>query len=228
LIGLPAIPQPEELSSAYERLYRNRPGTEELIHLSRWSRFDARLGEIWVEHLSAHWKDVAPQSLAHHNLLRPWPRALGVLLDTTELLFKLRADKGLKLFKSWKEVALHGLHPPRGNEFEIYFFGLGRLSGKLVRREVRESVRLYLDWGYFGRTPMINKYRSNVITLVPLARRRLAQDELAKRKIRFNLEDYRRFLGFNVSVRQAERDLAENPRIRARGNTKGRVYIGKG
>jgi hypothetical protein len=235
--GLERVPSEEELLEAYGELQRWSPPfgsapasradvLERVALYARWARLDPRLGELLVRYLAVGWRMLSPLDLRERNLAEVWPAVLGVLLEMTEFVCE-PSEKAL--FSRWKDLVMEGV--PRAPN-EQFFVGLSRLGGKLMLRAVTESLPFYRKWGYFGRDLLVNK--ANVIaqdrgqTRLTKAQRAALLDELVARCAAtgrsFTVRDYREALGFWVSARQAERDLAAHPKLRARGATRGRRY----
>ena len=231
--GLERVPSEQELAEAYGELEAGafmgaRPAVT-VTHVAlyaRWARLDPRLGELLVRYLAATWRKLSPLELRECNLADVWPAAMGVLLEMTEFVCEA-PEKAL--FSRWKDLVMEGV--PRAPD-EQFFVGLSRVGGKLMLRAVTESLPFYRTWGYFGRDLLVNK--ANVIardrgqTRLSKAQRAALLDELVARSSAtgrsFTVRDYRQALGFWVSARQAERDLAAHPKLRATGATRGRSY----
>jgi hypothetical protein len=226
--GLPIIPSLVDLEREYARLQREEPPLDASAAscLSQWARFDPRLAELLVARLAKDWRRVAAEQLRDALLEQPWPSAMGVLLENARLLLaseRTSADPAVGRFDCWMRGALGGVERGRG---ELFFIGLRSFGGKLARDDARWSLDLYRRWGYLGRDLLINKDArlQGKLTLLSLGARRDAIGELLARRERFTVADYERKLGGWITRRQAERDLGQDPRVRAVGKTKARFY----
>lgn len=211
-----SIPGESELELAYSRLLYERPAPpdEEAIALySQWSRFDPRLGEILVGHLTKHWERYHPLKLRSHLLKHPWPEALGLILEFVKETFK---DK---LFDGWRRLTLQGIPKARG---ELFFFGLRALGGDLMEEDAAFPLKPYQKWGYLARENLADAKKAGHHS--PETRRQILSALISKRS-RIRTRDYINALGGCISARQAERDLKGDRRLRATGRSKGVVFV---
>ena len=229
--GLSSIPSEENFLEAYRQLQARparRISEAELALWSQWCRFDPRLGEQLIELLGREWRTIHPMRLREEALRQPWPQALGVLLEQVlDAGWIPRPDR--TLYRRWRDTVLAEIRPASG---ELFFIGTRKLAGKQMLLDAELSLRAYLKWGYLGRELLVNKAQApeslqrTGTLLPPLARKRILS-QLMRQHPRFSVEDYRRALGFQVSRRQAELDLAalvKARRLSTQGQTRGRIY----
>ena len=230
--GLAQIPGVEELTQAYARLQGGGGlETRELALYSQWSRFDPRLAEQLVSHLTRHWRSLDPHALHAELSLQPWPAAMGVLLEQASLDEELARGEARRV-RRLAELVLEGL--PRG-EGASFFIATRAFAGKLMRLDAELATRPYLRWGYLGRERLVNKASARGLgerTLLSRTRRVKVLSELVQERREsgrpLTVQDYRarlEALGGGVGLRQAELDLASHPELTPRGVTRGRVYL---
>lgn len=219
--GLTAIPRLEQLQEAYAFLQdpKENPSCEDLALYCQWSRFDSRLGEQLVDYFSRHWGKLSPVEFNEAMQKQIWPQTLGLLLEQTQILI-LKKQK--TLFKHWKTCALSGIEPQSLGQ---YFIGTRAFAGELAFEDALFSTRPYLKWGFIGRESLLKKnIPLKSVTLLPPGTRRALLRSLLQEKSRITLRDYLLALNHQVSMRQAELDLAAHPALHAVGNTRARFY----
>ena len=219
--GLETIPSERHLLKAYESLYSGNFDCKDLALWARWTRFDPRLGEIWVSEIAKTWQRISPLDLASTNKELVWPQCIGVLLDTIEIMLAKKGNADFKRYQKWMALVLHEI-PKAANE--QYFIGLAKFAGKIMKTDAALTIDLYRRWGFIGCEIMINKFRPEKTRLTPL-QRRWALNELLKIKKRITADDYRRAAKYWISRRQAERDLANHKKLKAHNQTRGRYYL---
>lgn len=220
--GLPSIPSTKDLGRAYDSLALGQPVSERDFTLwTQWCRFDPRLAEILMNHLANRWKQMDWSALRDQLLKHPWPQAFGVLTEAI-LASDLLARAERKIFRGWSATVLTGVARAPHEQF---FFGLRKVAGSEMLKDVVDSSRIYSKWGYFGRDLLVNKTsRFDHRTVVPPEIRRRLLCELMEKQSRITVSDYRTVLDQRVSRRQAELDLAREKRLMPVGNTRGRFY----
>lgn len=220
--GLGAIPSFRELGEAYQvlQIEPERAGLPELAFWSQWSRFDPRLGEQWISHLSRYWKEISPLAFREALLAQPWPAAAGVLLEQAALIGKT-SDK--RLFRTWKNCVMSGIEPAPHEQF---FIGLRAFAGEEMRQDCLQTLKPYRRWGYFGREILLNKAQSRQgrSTWISASVRRKTLSALLAKHDRIRVQDYIDALEGAISRRQAQLDLHGFPGLEARGQTQGRSY----
>ncbi len=215
MLGLKKIPQISELAAAYTRLSAGTPLSEErLSQFAQWTRFDPRLGEIWVQHLSAHWKLISPVKLNHFAKQSEWPAVLGVLLSM------IRPTERA-LYDGWVACATAGLRPAQGEQF---FIGIHAFAGREMRRASLLSSRPYRDWGFLGTDLLINKQPSARKTYLTRTQRMGVLEGLRATHRRIRVKDYLEATHGLVSLRQAQLDLRASG-LKIEGKTRNRVYV---
>jgi hypothetical protein len=90
-------------------------------------------------------------------------------------------------------------------------------------------LRAYAKWGFFGKDWLINKalsFRShqNSPTQLGASAREAIRTSLLSEKKRIQVEDYLERLGFAVSRRIAQLDLARDSRFEKIGNTRAAFF----
>lgn len=222
---LVSIPSQSELMKAYdffksaEAMQITRDYVLKIASYSQWVRFDARLGEIWIQWMHRRWSEI-PSTLLNEEILKhPWPAVTGVLLDHVECLME---KKQIAKFRLWKSSALHAV---RKTGSELFFIGTRQFAGKLMSLDAERSLTLYSRWGYLSRDLMINKPRrlhAEMTLLTPLQRRRILKSLLKERK-RITANLYIEQCDGMISRRQAQLDL-EMSSLKISGNTRNRFY----
>jgi len=223
--GLERIPSIQDLAKAYDHLLEGKVESDTIALWSQWSRFDPRLAEILVAYIARHWKTFDLFELRSALLKRPWPQAFGVLVENA-IAARLISRREVSLFRRWANTILSGVEPASG---ELFFFGTRKIGGSAMALDASASSKTYSRWGYLGRDLLVNKADTSILpsqgstTLSRSTRERL-RDDLARKLERFTVHDYQAALEYRVSRRQAELDLARDPKIRAVGNTRARFY----
>lgn len=220
--GLVDIPSAADLQSAYA-FFQNDPSRITPVQLalwSQWARFDPRLAEQWVTHVGVRWAGIPSGELNFHLRAQPWPAAAGVLTEQA-CLFVAKDRRASSL---WAKSVMLGIEPALHEQF---FIGTRAFAGKQMFDDAWLSLEPYRAWGYLGRDILVNKAPQGGRTLVPEATRRSVLDELIRGRPRIRVEDYRKALGGWVAPRQAEKDLARHPKLKAVGNTRGRYYVAR-
>ena len=95
----------------------------------------------------------------------------------------------------------------------------------LMLKDVEDSLKIYKKWGYFSRDLMINKSLKVSATVLSTQVRHRLLTQLLKSRKSITVNDYLRFLENKVSRKQAERDLKKSLKLKAKGFTRGRVYL---
>lgn len=240
------IPTVADLEGAYEFLqfcHYNEPGKQahtleqRLAIYSNWARFDARLAQILVRFFAENWPSIDANSLNAALRLQQWPRALGPILDFVSLEFKGELREALKEqkkissspFAQFKRAAMFGFTRARlADSASQYFIGQRAFGGRLMQQDAEFSLKIYRRWGFVSRENLLpQKARSArpSATLLDADQRRRCLDALLKTQFRITARQYRLALDNQVSVRQAELDLSNHPRLKPMGRTKGRSYV---
>lgn len=228
--GLPYIPDSIRLAHAYDLIRSARVALPpaELALFSQWCRLDPRLGEQLVEHIARHWSRIDPHLLRDALEHQPWPSAMGVLLEQAALHAHLSRRDASRL-RSFSKLTLHGLPLGEGGSF---FIATRAFAGRLAAQDAELSLKIYLKWGYLGRELMLNSKARPAVrsrTLLAAAHRAKVLGQLIEESrdsgAPISVRSYREALGNAVGLRQAELDLAADPRLRPRGRTRGRVYL---
>jgi hypothetical protein len=231
--GLVDLPGTADLGRAYEALLHGRPERPDEAQLAlyaQWARFDPRLAEIWVRFVGERWKSLNPVALNEALAAQPWPAAGAVLLE-----FAVRAaaaEEGRERPALWKKLATGGIAPA---PLEQYFIGSRLPGGTAMLEDARFPLREYRRWGYLSREILFNKQRlpsgapgpraaAGTHALEPEVRREVLR-ALLERSPRLSTRQYWEALGRSVSLRQAERDLAASPLVKAEGGTRGRRFV---
>jgi len=220
--GLEALPQIADLKNAYEKLQFHipTPPTEkELALYSQWARFDARLGEIWIDHLANDWKKLNPISLNEELLRLPWPAAAGVLLEFVSNKIRDRSVRDHLL--TWMHSVLYGIKPA---PFQMFYIS-GRKPGSPSMLEDSElPLQEYRRWGFLARDSLVGKQSFDRGELSPDIRKKYLK-KLCSSRMRIDLDTYWNEIGKVISRRQAERDLRECAWLKPVGNTRARQYL---
>ena len=225
--GLSAIPQLGELQAAYHALeLAQKPGNsfpspKDLALFLQWVRFDARLGEIYIQFLLKNWKDLNPMALNQEIKRHPWPQVMGVLLEQILELGVWPAER--LAFKNWSTCVMSEILPA---DYELFFIGTLGFAKTLMRQESQRPNRHYLRWRYLGREVLFSKAQNiqNQKTLLsPKIRREILRTILTKNRS-ITVTQYIDALEGQVSRRQAERDLNLVPGLRGRGKTRAKRW----
>lgn len=223
--GLKNLPQPEDLSRAYDALENQLPECtpSNLALWSQWARYDARLAEICVRYVAEHWREMDPDVLREELLRQPWPAAMAVLLEYVPAVLSRQKKEGATAnFKHWSNAATSGLEHGRD---ELFFMGMRSVGGKAMREDAEFSRRAYLKWGYLGRESLLSKPTWSGGTDLSAPRRRTILIQLMKLNRSFTAMDYVLACDRGVSLRQAERDLRACDKLRTHGQTRARRYV---
>lgn len=222
MMGLESIPTLKNLSRAYQKLQSapQKVLSKEWVLWSQWARFDARLAEQLVLGMFNHWKKISAIELNARLRESPWPAAFGVILDHAILGFA-KGDSNQKIFKAWAALVMSGIVKANFEQFFIGTTGFGSLG---MRQRSSSPTKPYLVWGYLGNDFLWNKQKPTKTITSKWARLNML-NELTKKQKRISVQDYRNMLGGTIGLRQAERDLAKYPRLKAVGNTRGRYYV---
>ena len=93
------IPSKEQLLDAYSLIQNTKAnlGENEIITLLQLTRFDPRLLEQLIVHISSHWHSISATRLNQENSNQAWPQTLAVCLEHSSIV--VASEK--KLFKNW-------------------------------------------------------------------------------------------------------------------------------
>ncbi|MCB0386504.1 MAG: hypothetical protein KDD43_14015 [Bdellovibrionales bacterium] len=218
--GLIRYPQTEDLAKAIHVLQTGREiETTNLALFSQWSRLDPRVGEVLVQFVFHHWREIEPLSLNQELHKQPWPAAMGVILEFVDLQLK---SPDRSCFRHWAALVMNGVTKQSG--WPQFFHGFRSLGGKLMLDDARFSLSPYRKWGFVSQELLVKtdkKLRRNPwskeVRLVLLR-------DLLQRQKRIRIAEYLQLLHYQISTRQAERDLAELKGVHSTGNTKARIY----
>ena len=218
------IPSESEIESAFHNLRTKTVSEKNWITYSQWTRFDPRLGEVWLTSFYKNWQKINPVFLQQQNLEADNPAVLGVLLDQCEAFL---IEKSLcSLFRTWKKVAVNGVKPAPG---EIFLIGLHPFASESLLNEMVYASEIYRRWGFGGKDMFINKFAEKQKTIqksiLGSATRREILGQLIKSQERITVSDYLLACEWRVSRRVAQKDLSESPKIIPRGKSRGRFYI---
>ena len=228
--GLIHIPSIDELEKAYGILQSKAAVAEvDYALYSQWTRFDPRLGEIWIARFARDWRNLRPAILRDALLELPWPSAFGVLIEQTLAYGNLSLPEK-KILRSISRAVLASIPTAL---FEAFFIGLAPFASRSMREDAENPIASYSKWGYFGRDVMINKASQKLSagefhrTEIDADRRELILKTLLQEKNRITINDYLEALEWKVSRRVAQKDLKISPVLKARGKTRARFYIRK-
>ena len=195
-----SIPSHKHLQSAYNVL-QGAPSadTDRLAKFVQMSRFDARLFEILAMYFAKNYVTTNPFSFNVILLQLDWGVAIGPILNHSRILIK-----DLPAFDHWCKIVTMGLSPAQG---ELFFLGAFDLNPKRIAKIIARPSRLFKVWGFYHDEIVLNKAESiNRTVMLKSERLRLLKKLLRSKEI-ISVNDYRRALNFQVSVRQAQRDL---------------------
>lgn len=216
------IPSEQDLVHAYNEFQKGTVSLDSFMLKFEWCRYDPRLGQLLIQYLNSHWRQWNPFDVAHHLQNSEWPGVFGVLCSHVGLTLPLKVRKP---FTAWQRCCLSQIRTKK--EWSLFFIGINSFGGKLQKTEAFDSIPLYSQWGYFGKTPMVSIQTPNKRSLIN--RTLLSKDvrhqklmALFKTKRRICISDYLEYLEFRVSIRTAELDLKHW--ARKSGNTKGARY----
>lgn len=225
--GLSRIPNQKQLSKAYKNLQFSPDSVciRDLALWSQWVRLDPRLGEVLIEHISKFWKKYNPVELNQKLKQQVWSAAFGILLEQVPFYYSLYLKNrkwDQKLFSQWSKCVMTGISPAKG---ELFFIGIYKAGGKLIKEEFFYSIKPYRQWGYFAKDLLINKAQSTQKTLISTPQRKAILDELIKSYKKITVQDYLEKMNFQIHRRQAQRDLQNHKKLKSQGRTKGKFYI---
>ena len=210
-------PQISDLQKAYNHLHGSQlVPLNDLIRYVQWTRFDPRLLEVVAENIIKYYKAINPFEFNELVRKQSWPACAGVVLKHSEIL---SSDKAL--FSKWKSIALHQIKPALG---EIYFFGLFDFQMNKIQKILTRPSKIFLQWGFLHDEICLNKAERIEKTVVHKAERMSFLKKFIQLNSPFQVEDYRRALNYQISTRQAQRDLSEIRGLKKSGNTRGREY----
>ncbi len=221
--GLEKIPSEEDLLKAYSLLQFSKQEIplHEISLWSQWCRFDARLAEILIQYFEKNWLEISPLDFNAELIKTPWPAVMGVLLDQMKFFIKFSKTE-LSLFKNWSKCVMTGI---QNANHELFFIGTYGFASERMREDVVKSNKSFLNRGYFGTDLFFNKAKSNKKTLIPAKTRHYIINAFLKKHQRLTVAEYRGFFDGWVSMRQAQYDLSNHPRLKPRGNTRGRFFV---
>lgn len=195
-----SVPKANDLIAAYNNFVgKQAPTIEQLLLYAQWSRFDPRLLEILAKYFSDNFFKINPFDFNTLCKKSCWPQTSGVILNHARLLVP---DK--ELFDHWLAICMHQIPPGTG---ELFFIGLFDFNMKKILRIISRPSRLFLQWGYLHDEVVLNK--ANLINRTTLSKssRTKILKALLRQKKPVSVERYRRLLNYQISVRQAQRDL---------------------
>lgn len=232
--GLLSVPTVEELRKAYSRLERldgdlsDDLPENEIAMYSQWARLDPRLAELLTEYLLRHGHQIHAFKLLNALVSLPWPRALLVPLRFAEL--KLRADRDPRIAAFDVLVsAIERAFPTKTND--LYFIPLQRPNRILTEEAILYQSEPYARSGFVGAASLLSKGRVPLDTTVMTkgARQRVLQRLIGESSKKgsgkeITVESYITACKGMVSRRQAQRDLENEPQLKAIGFTRNRRY----
>jgi hypothetical protein len=214
------VPTQNDLICAYNLLQQHRSiDISQLVLFCCWSRFDPRLGQLTIEHLSTHWSKLNPLKVNLRLLKSPMPMTWGVLVDH---LLLLESASNRPTIKKWRDCCLSNI---KKGPSENFFIGLHAFAGKAQKEEAFNSLPLYKKWGYLSKDPMIPLTRNQLQckkTLMSKSQRLQKLKVFLKSNKTFSIHDYISLLEGKVSLRTAEMDLKKF--AHRYGNTRASLY----
>jgi len=216
----PSPPTQKDLLGAYNLIQSKRLTAKKFMEIFEWSRFDPRLAEILVLSLRDHWSDWNPFEINHLLQKSHSPLILKVLGAHVTLLLK---GQDRKVFNSWMECCFYKVEATA--DWSLFYIGQFNFGSSLLKEEAFESIPLFTNWGYYGKTPMIDFSMDSKVsqkTLVPKPERIKKLKQLLSRKKQIRVHDYMALLENKISRRMAELDIKEF--ARKSGNTKSSTY----
>ena len=233
------------LESASATLWESRVAT-----LSQWARLDARLAELLTGSLLRRWSEIQALALLRELSLQPWPRAILVPLRFVEIALRAGAgdltggeralgeDFGEDQLAKLDRLALRHLIEAIEEAFpatseELYFIPLQRMNRVLVAEAVDYLSSPYEKSGYVGSAWLLSK---SILPMSDLEGESTTLDHRARARVlrevvdqlhdgdSITVDDYMERCRFQVSRRQAQRDLARCEQLRAVGFTRGLRY----
>jgi hypothetical protein len=224
------VPARTDLQNAYEYLqFKDKSvTTDDLVKWSHWARLDARLAELIVRFIAKRFEAIAPLKLWRVNRASPQPQALAVLIEFAELLLRKHKSNIFTEFLIWKKAVLSHLSKA---SFQMFFVPAGLPDPERLAREIDQQIKPYEKWGFFARDWIaLDKPKSNISclvdnrTILSAPARRSALAKLLEQKEEITVADYIAACESRVHRRMAERDLQSSSLVRARGQTRARVY----
>lgn len=200
--------------SLYDLYKLQKFNEKDFVFASQQVRWDARLGQILVRHIEYHWRDWDALKFHESLKLAECPQIMGVLLA-----FVPNYDP---LFKAWASFVMSGIPPI--NASQSFFIPQSLPKIQRLIDEVENTTLHYLKWGFYGNEDLSGKMKFvdnyNQKTLLTKPRRQSILLKLAKSKKWFSLKDYLIQCQGRVSVRVAQKDLADCAGLKKMGNTK--------
>jgi hypothetical protein len=222
------LPSAKDLQEAYERLLGQRQplvSEVELVQLAQWARLDARLAEILVEWIGRNFQTLNPWKLRLLNRQQVYPSVLCAVLDVCQLVIN-KSDK--RDFSLWKSLIQQGISPA---PFQSFYVAQRSVNPERNWIEIKNNLKPFKKWGFFSAELPISGKRNLRKTLMTKKQRlQLLKDWLRSwprewpRDRAFSVSDYLEKLNYQVSLRQAQRDLESCAYIKAFGQTRGRFY----
>ncbi len=221
----PEVPSEAEVQKAYALMQSGVSlSVSALVCFAQWTRFDPRLGELWLTALDRQWRSMAPVEVRRENLTQASPAALGVLLDQYKNFLCPRDDK--RLFQFWSSTALEGVLPAN---HENYFIGVQGFANQRVREDAEWPIKSFKKWGFMGRDVFLNKFslkqKSLQRTGIGAIERHKILAELIQFKDRITVNDYIAACGDLISKRVAQKDLQSFSGVKCVGNTRAKFYV---
>jgi hypothetical protein len=112
------------------------------------------------------------------------------------------------MFDLWMQICLNDIKKVTA---ELYFLGQFDLNPKRISKILTRSSKLFKEWGFFHDEIVLNKSEALNRTAVSKTERLRLLRQLVKSNRHSNkqitVEQYRLALNYQVSVRQAQRDL---------------------
>jgi hypothetical protein len=213
--GLSQIPTLDEIASAANDLQRREAIDASTLALyTQWARLDPRFAEILVDYVGSTWANLRVGEFINALIQLPWPRAAVVILDFAALA---RDDEHLRSLSSG---LLRGLPPMEGTQ--LFFVPLRWPNAVVLRNELLFNVDPYRRSGFIGSQSLLSRARWPLATRLPRrARNRILRDLLDQGRD-ITVAEYRRQCRDLISVRQAQRDLAQH--AKPKGFTRNRRY----
>lgn len=226
------IPCRSELILAYARIEAatNQSRVEcltsdEIVQFAQMSRFDPRLAEMLVHHLSQYFDKINPWEVRILNLKSDWPQSLCALVDIAELLVSSKEKdwKDRKMWKMWKACIQFEITKA---SFQAFYIGLIAINPQQSQIQIKRNLKPFSAWGYYNQELPISEKRGRLQrTVISKSQRLELLKSLIRKRPRFTVQDYIEALDHRVHRRQAERDLAGlRERLVSQGNTRSRSY----
>ncbi|NDG85468.1 MAG: hypothetical protein EBX52_10605 [Proteobacteria bacterium] len=199
------------------------PAVDDWVRYAQWTRFDPRLGEVWLSAFDREWRSMPPVPFRNKNLRQAVPAVLGVLLDQYYQFLCPDADR--KIFHLWRAIALDGVPEAQNEQF---FIGVAPFAGSRIRFDAEQPLKIYKRWGFFGRDILLNKFSQKQPklqrTALAPAERKKALKQLISLKKRITVKDYIEACDGMISRRIAQKDLESEPLLEGAGSTRSRFY----